>query len=227
MPNQFKRHSLIVGATLALTAGGVFAEQTIGVQPSVAPTTNAIATAHVNVRVTVPKIVILRVGAADGTTSDVNFTVGVGGTPAVTVGNNNQGYAAGAVPPTLTNTVATTNPTSATGQLTTALWTNVTGTKLTCTLGPLSGATAFAGTTAVAGVPNSTDVQVVGATIAHPGTTLKDCDGVTASATTFTPGTAYTGGTFTYSLASTFNSASSPVYAGVYGNVVTYAATTP
>jgi len=222
MNKHFKKLSLYAGTALALTAGSAaMAEQTIGVQTVAA--TAAIATAKVNVRVIVPKIVILRVGAADATVSDVNFTLGLNPAVAGTPGNS-LAYT-GTTPPVFASTVATTNPVTAAGALTVAAWTNGAGTTLKCSLVALTGATAFATGATAAGVPGTNDItvaSVTGATnLQHPGGTLTSCDGTTNSAIT---NLTTMGGTFTYALAST-NLAS--MASGTYGNVVTYTATAP
>ena len=216
MNKQLKTLSAVAAASLTLLSGNAMAEQTIGIQPA---GTVAIATARVNVRVTVPKIVILRVGAADATVSDVNFTVG----PTPAGPGNSLAYTAGAIPPTFATTVATTNPTTAAGLLTVAAWTNFAGTTLSCSLGALTGATAFAPGATTAGVPGTTDItvtSVAGATnLQHPGTNLTACNGAT---TTAIGALSVLGGSFTYG--TTFTA--STLAAGVYGNVVTYTATT-
>ncbi len=220
MKRVFNKISVAAAAGLALISSGAIAEQTIGVQPSA---TAAVATARVNVRVTVPKVVILRVGAADATVSDVNFTVGVGTGVPVGVGNS-QAYAGAIAPAGGAVTVATTNPTTTAGLLNVAAWTNGTGATLACSLGALGGATAFAAGATAAGVPGTTDIlvaSVAGAgNLQHPGTNLTACNG-----TTTTPIALLTalGGSFTYSTAFAANA----VAAGVYGNVVTYTATAP
>ena len=216
MRKHYNKPSLIVGAALALVATFAQAEQTIGIQnPGATP---AIATARVNVRVTVPKIVILRVGAADTTVSDVNFTVAV--TPAVPLAPNNSLAYSGSIAPSLGTTVATTNPTTTAGVLATGAWTNVLGgAKLTCALTALAGATAFAPGATTGGVPGTDDIKVAGTTPAHPGASLTQCDGTTNS----TIGTLNAlAGTFTYS--TTFTATA--INSGTYGNIVTYTATT-
>lgn len=219
MNKQLKALSALAVASLTLIGGNAMAEQTIGIQPA---GTVAVATARVNVRVTVPKIVILRVGAADASLSDVNFTVGV--SPAVTgAPGDSLAYTGGAIPPTFATTVATTNPTTSAGALTVAAWTNFPGTTLRCSLGALAGATAFAtGATTAAGVPGTSDITVASAGAAplqHPGTNLAACNGTT---TTPIAPLSVLGGTFTYG--TTFTA--SALAAGVYGNIVTYTATT-
>jgi hypothetical protein len=212
---KFSKLSNLVVATSLVFAGAAMAEQTIGVQPV---GTVATARARVEVSVVVPKIVILRVGAADATISAVTFTVGA--SPAVAgAPGNNLAYTGGAIPPVFATTVATTNPTSAAGVLAVGAWTNrVGGATLSCTLGALAGATAFATGATAGGVPGTTDITVVGTTPAHPGANLTACDGATttpiAALTTLT-------GTFTYATAFT----ASAIAAGTYGNTVTYTAT--
>ena len=205
--SKSNKPSLIVGAALAFVATFAQAEQTIGIQnPGATP---AIATARVNVRVIVPKIVILRVGAADTTISDVNFTVGV--TPAVTGAPGNSLAYSGSIAPSLGTTVAT---------LATGAWTNVVGgAKLTCSLSALPGATPFAAGATTGGVPGTDDITVVGTTPAHPGGSLTQCKGTANSPITALNALA---GTFTYSTGFTATAISS----GTYGNIVTYTATT-
>ena len=222
MKKQFKILSLAAGITLTLTGTAALAEQTIGVQTVAA--TPAIATAKVNVRVIVPKIVILRVGDL-GATSTVDFTVGfspaVGGTP-----GNSLTYGGGIPPTTLASTVATTNPTSIAGVLIVGAWTNASGTLLTCALSALAGTPSGFATGATAlGAPGTNDITVtsgvVGTDLQHPGTSLTGCNGTTNTAI---PRLTPLGGTFTYALAAT-NLAS--MATGTYGNVVTYTATAP
>lgn len=211
---------IATSACLALMGTTAFAEQTIGVQTTAVP---ALATARVNVRVIVPKIVVLRVGAADATVSDVNFTVAATGATAI---GNSQAYA-GAIPPAFTSSVATTNPTTTAGALTVGAWTNGTGATLACGLGALTGATAFATGATAAGVPGTSDITVASGaaatTVQHPGTTLAACNGTTTS--TIAARTTL-GGTFTYALATTPANLAT-LAAGTYGNVVTYTATAP
>ena len=214
----FHKPTLMVGALLAVAAGGARAEQTTGIQNVAA--TPAVARANVNVRVAVPKTVILRVGDANGNVSDVNFSVSV--TPAVVGAPGNALPYAGTIPPVLGTSVVTTNPTGTTGVLVTGAWTNVTGgAKLTCTLGATgTGETPFASGATAGGVPGTADILVAGTTPAHPGASLQQCDGTANSSIAALTSLV---GTFTYST----NFASSAITAGNYGNKVTYVATTP
>jgi hypothetical protein len=210
---------LALATGLALSATGALAEQTIGYQT----TGPANATAHVNVRVIVPKIVILRVGAADATVPDVTFTGALN--PAIALTGDSQAYTAGAIPPVWGSpTIARTNPAGADGVIAVGAWTNGSGATVTCTRGLLAGATTFATGATAAGVPGTSDItvaSVVGAgNLQHPGLTLNGCD--VATSTALTARTTY-GGTFTYGSSLTWAN----LNAGTYGNTITYTATAP
>lgn len=175
------------------------------------------ASAQLNFNIAIAKYVMLRVGNADASVSTVTFAVGPN--PVLPSGNS-QAYA-GAIPPAMATTVASTNPAGA-GALTVAAYTNVAGTTLTCSLGALAGATSFAAGATAAGVPGTNDITVTSGasgTVQHPGTSLAACNGTTTTAITNL--TAMTG-SFTY--AATFTPTS--LAAGTYGNTVTYTATT-
>jgi len=175
------------------------------------------AAVQLNFNIAIAKYVMLRVGNADASVSAVTFTTKPSPAP-----GNSRAYA-GAIPPALTTTVASTNPTSTAGTLTVAAYTNVAGTTLTCSLSPLAGATAFAAGATAGGVPGTSSVTVMSGasgTVQHPGNSLAACNGATTSSITSL--TAMTG-TFTY--AATF--AATSLAAGTYGNAVTYTATTP
>jgi hypothetical protein len=217
MKLSFKLKPLALCAALGLAGQAAFAEQTIGVQDG-ASATDAVATARVNIRVVVPKIVILRVGDANATVPQIDFTMDVGGLGA----GNSQAYA-GAIPPTFNSTIVRTNPAGATGDVVVGAWSNVAGSTLSCALGALGGATAFAAGATAGGVPGTNGITVTagGTAPAHPGTTnLSGCDGV--STTALTARTVYNG---TYTYASTHVAAD--LDAGTYGAVVTYTATAP
>lgn len=194
-----------IAAAAALCGTAAVAEQTIGIQPS---GTAASATARVEIRVTVPKIVILRVGAADANPATVDFTYAVGA-----LGNgNSQDYSGGAVPPTL---ATTTSPADVTVQA----WSNA-GANLTCGTGALAGTTAFAAGASTT-APGTADIATtsVGANApAHPGATLAACGATTA----LTARTNYTG-QFRY----TSNVPVASLNPGTYGVLVTYTATAP
>ena len=107
------------------------------------------ASVALNFNIAVGKFVSLRVGNANATVSDVNFTVGF--SPVRPTGNS-QAYN-GSIAPGLVVAAATINPSTAAGALSVAAYTNVTGTTLACTLGPLAGATALLNGATAAGVP--------------------------------------------------------------------------
>lgn len=205
-----------IAAAAALCGAAALAGQTIGIQPV---GTAASATASVNIRVLVPKIVILRVGNA-GSVPQVDFSYALTG---LTTGANSQAYT-GTIPPAAADFAATitrTNPVGADGDVTVGAWTNTAGTTLTCQTAALGGATPFGG----ADAPALSDISVTagGATpLGHPGATLASCDGSATAA--LTERTAYSG-TYTYAPAAGFNPAT--VNPGTYGAVVTYTATTP
>jgi hypothetical protein len=205
-------------ATSLVFAGAAMAEQTIGIQTVAA--TPASARARVAVSVVVPKIVILRVGAADATQSTVVFTVGVNPAVAGTPGDN-LAYTAGAIPPVFATTIATTNPTTTAGVLVADAWTNATNNaQVTCALTahPTAGYTAFAVGATAAGVPGTDSITVVGSVLGHPGTSLTGC--TSAAAAPIAKLTTLTG-TYTYGFTDAATAA-----AGSYGNTVTYTATT-
>lgn len=179
------------------------------------------ATARLRFDIVIAKYVLLRVGDANATQSDVTFTVAA--SPAIAgAPGNSLAYTGGALPPGFATTVATVNPTTAAGALQVTAATNVTGTTLSCAMSALGGATAFAPGATAGGIPGRSDIQVasVAGGLQHPGADLSSCTG---AVTTPIPSlTAVPVTTFTYS--ATF--VPSSLSAGTYGNVVTYTATT-
>lgn len=209
-----------VAAALALAGTAAIAEQTIGVQDG-GSTTDAVATARVNVRVLVPKIVILRVGNAANTVPQIDFSYGITGFAAPQASASYTG----AIPPTLTATTTGTAGATNAGAVVVGAWTNMPSTTLTCAIGALAGTTAFVSGATAGGVPGTADITytVSGATPPpHPGSAgdLTDCDGVNSQ--TLTERTAYTG-TYTYASAVT----ATDLDPGTYGLTVTYTATAP
>ena len=193
--------------------------------PAMADTKVVIAsgplTASVDLKFTVSisKYVSLRVGSADALMSSVVFTVGFN--PAQP-GGNGQPYS-GAISPPLVVTSSTTNPVTAAGALTMSAFTNMGGTQLTCSLSALGGATPLASGATAAGIPSRSEVTVNStgtSVVAHPGGSLGGCNGTTFSAV---PMLVFVTGTFTY----VPGFAAQTLLSGVYGNVVTYSATTP
>lgn len=174
------------------------------------------ATVFLDFQVNIFKFVLLRVGAADGTSTSVDFRVGI--TPDLVAGNS-QSY--GGAIPGLTTRASTTNPVSAAGAVTVEMFTNVTGTQLTCSLSALAGATAFAvGGTSAAGVPGRNDILVAAAGVNHPGANLGSCTGAITAAVGSLSNLA---GTYTYST----NYTPGALAPGTYGSVVTYTLTAP
>lgn len=175
------------------------------------------ASVQLDFEVNIYKFVMLRVGAGDATSTSVEFRVGL--TPDLGFGNS-QAYSGGI--PGLTTRGSTTNPATSSSAVTVEMFSNVTGTTLTCSLSPLGGATAFAaGGTTAAGVPGRNNILVAaGGGLSHPGTNLGACTGATTAPVTLLSNLA---GTFTYS--TNFTPAS--LAPGTYGNVVTYTLTAP
>lgn len=205
---------LSMGMSMALTGGLAQAAQQIVSGNSGTIT----ASVQLNFNIAIGKYVSLRVGNADASVSDVNFTVGFN--PARAVGNS-QAYA-GSIAPSLVVGSATTNPATAAGVLQVAAFTNMSGTVLTCSMGALAGATALASGATAAGVPGQSDITVTSGgagTVQHPGGSLVGCNGATS---TSLPMMSNLTGSFTYVPAFTPTS----VNAGTFGNVVTYTATT-
>ena len=174
------------------------------------------ATVELDFQVNIYKFVLLRVGSADGTTTGVDFRVGI--TPDLVAGNS-QSYT-GAIPG-LTTRASTTNPVSSAGAVTVQMFSNVAGTQVTCSLAALAGATAFAvGGTTAAGVPGRNNILVAAAGVVHPGANLGSCTGAVSAAVT---ALSTLSGTYTYST----NYTPGALAAGTYGNVVTYTLTAP
>ena len=176
------------------------------------------ANAELNFVIAISKFVMLRVGAADATQSDVTFAVGI---PTLTGAPGNSMVYTGAIPPMLATAVASTYPTTAAGALTVAAWTNITGTTLTCTVATLGSAIPFAAGATTAGVPGRADIKVASTAggVQHPGADLSACNG---SVSTPIQSLTTLNGIFTYSTAFT----ASDLLPGNYGNQVIYTATT-
>lgn len=211
-----------VAAALALAGTAAIAEQTIGIQDGTSAT-DAVATARVNIRVLVPKIVVLRVGDASATPTEINFTYGVG----ALVAGDSQAYA-GAIPPTLTNTTTRTDPVGTDGQVVVGAWSNVTGTLLTCAVSNYGALTGFGAAGTVAGIPGRADIAVTTGAgplqLPHPGAAGNLTDCAPANSRTLTVRTAYTG-TYTYAPAASLVPAN--LNPDTYGLTVTYTATAP
>lgn len=188
-----------LSASLTLGSGVAMAESTYGY--NAAGTGTVIATARVNLSVTVPKLILLRVGSASATVDTLAWT-GATSIPSTPTAAANGTSAAvdwnGAAP-----TITLANP----GALTVSAWTNAATTSdLTCSVNAWN----------TTGGPANADFTVTsGGTLAHPGANLGAC-----APTSFTKNSVVTG-TWTYALGGTPTSWS----AGVYTTTVTYTAT--
>jgi hypothetical protein len=176
------------------------------------------ANARLTFNIAIGKYVLLRVGNADATQSDVTFTIA----PSPAIGNGNSLPYTGGIPVTLNTSVVTVNPASSAGVLSVSAFSNVTGTALTCATTPLGTNVAFATGATLAGIPGRFDIKVASAAggVQHPGADLSACSGAVSSAI---PALTLLNGSFTYS--TTF--APGSLAAGTYGNVITYTATAP
>lgn len=188
--------ALLAGVALA---PGVWAESTYGYAAAGAGTVTA--TARVNLSVTVPKLILLRIGSANAVVDTAAWTVGasIPGVPTVPVNGNNTAVNWNGVAPTLT---ASASPAA----LNVFAWTNATTGTINCALGAWSQA---------GGPTNANFTVTVTGTLAHPGANLGAC-----ASTGFTSNTLLSG-TWQYVLGGTPGSWA----AGVYTNVVTYTAT--
>lgn len=189
-------------AGFALPSGVAMAESTYGYNS--AGTGTVTATARVNLSVSVPKLILLKVGTAGAVVDTLSWTLGysIPATPTIpaVTGNNVAVVWSGAAP----TSPAMTNPAA----LAVSAWTNAATTStVNCAMGTWVGP---------AGGPANVDFTVTSTgTLPHPGANLNVC-----AATAFPKNTVATG-TWAYALGGT--PASWP--AGAYTNVVTYTAT--
>ena len=190
--------ALIAGACLSLVGTNALAESTYGY--NAAGTGNVTATAQVKLSVTVPKLILLRVGSANTTVDTLAWTAvpSIPGdlTPPST--GNNQSTSWDGTEPTIT---AGTQPAA----LNVYAWTNATTATINCSVD------AWVGTNS----PVNSDfaVTVIG-TLPHPGANLGAC-----ASTTF-PSRTLASGTWAYVLSGTPASWG----AGVHTTTVTYTA---
>jgi hypothetical protein len=192
-----------LGAALAaaFALSGAHAESTYGYASSGAGTVTA--TARINLSVSVPKMILLRVGSANTTVDTLNWSV-------------TQTIPAGAVAPAVGNNTAvawdgnapTTALASSTQTTTATAWTNAAAGTVNCA------ATAVA----PAGGPTLADFGVAasatGSPLSHPGATLNAC-----ASTAFTSNQVRSS-TWTYTLGGT----PTTWPAGTYTSTVTYTA---
>ncbi|WP_020395318.1 hypothetical protein [Thiolinea disciformis] len=206
MKSVSKILGLFTAACVLSAAGQSFAESTYGYQGT--GVGGVTATAKVQVTVTVPKLILLRVGTEGSTVDNLAFTAAgsVASAPTtLTTGNSlasTWGDSSGAVAPSFTNTAGQT--------LTAYAWTNASGGSLSCAT---VANTMFVATNGL----TSADVKVSSTgTLAHPGTDTS-CAG---PATTLTKNTLATG-TWTYSI---LGSALATAQAGEHKQTTTYTA---
>ena len=190
--------ALIAGACLSLVGTNALAESTYGY--NAAGTGNVTATAQVKLSVTVPKLILLRVGSANTTVDTLAWTAvpSIPATPTAPSNGNNVGVDWDGAAPTIT---AGTQPAA----LNVYAWTNATDATINCAVGTWVGTNS----------PANADFAVtVTGTLPHPGANLGAC-----ASTTF-PSRTLASGTWTYVLSGTPASWD----AGVHTNTVTYTA---
>ncbi|SEM30776.1 hypothetical protein SAMN05518845_12036 [Variovorax sp. YR750] len=183
-------------AGLALAGGQALAESQYG-----SGTGTIIAQAKVNLSVTVPKLILLRVGSTNTTVDTVTWTsaLSIPGVPTTPItGNNTNVDWSGAAPTVTTSTAANT--------LTVYAWTNAGAGTINCAMGawaPLTG-----------GPANADFTVTTTGTLPHPGANLGAC------ASTSFPSNAVATGTWAYTLGGT----PAGWVANTYTNTITYTA---
>ena len=206
MKQQTKIIGALLGAALATASSVAVAESTYGYSAA-GTATGLQANARVNLSVTVPKLILLRVGSATTPVDTITWASVPSwtGSPALVDGSNQPANWNGAA-----HTFAA--PTSTTNALVVYAWHN-SGANATLT---------FTGTPFNAGGPTLANITVAdtalgtGTAIAHPGANLG-----TAAPANLTTNTLYSR-TWTYTLGGTPASWA----AGAYSGSVTYTATT-
>jgi hypothetical protein len=201
MYTKYSVKSILLIGLSALSINSAHAESTYGYAAN--GTGTVTASSKVTLRVTVSKLILLKVGSADATASPLSWnvvqTVPPGSSQPTTTADN-------VVTPWDGNTPASStvsNPAA----LAVAAWTNAATTStVNCAMGTWTGP---------AGGPASVNFAVASTgTLGHPGTNLSAC-----TATAFAKNTVATG-TWAYTLGGTPNNWP----AGVYTNTITYTA---
>ena len=183
-------------AGLALAGGQALAESQYG-----SGTGTITAQAKVNLSVTVPKLILLRVGSTNTTVDTVTWTsaLSIPGVPTTPItGNNTNVDWSGAAPTVTTSTAPHT--------LTVYAWTNARAGTINCAMGawaPLTG-----------GPANADFTVTTTGTLPHPGANLGAC------ASTSFPSNAVATGTWAYTLGGT----PAGWVANTYTNTITYTA---
>lgn len=198
MINKLHFNTLVGAIILVLGSSPAMAESTYGYNS--AGTGTVTATAKVNLSVTVPKLILLRVGSAGATPDTLSWALNasIPATPTVpAVTADSAAVVWNGVAPTFT-------PASATATTVASAWTNATAGTINCAVTGLA-----------TGGPTLANFAVSsGGTLAHPGANLGAC-----TSTGFTSGSVQTS-TWTYTLGGTPASWAP----GVYTAVVTYTA---
>ena len=200
MINKLHFNTLVGAIVLGLGSSSAMAESTYGYNSTGAGTVTA--TARVNLSVTVPKLILLRVGSTNTTLDIAAWTVGAsipGGPTTPSVTGNSTSVDWTGVAPTLT---ASASPAA----FSVYAWTNATTPTINCAMGTWS----------ATGGPGNADFTVtVTGTLAHPGANLNSCASTSFAANTLASGT------WQYVLGGTPGSWK----AGAYTNTITYTAT--
>jgi hypothetical protein len=201
MYTKYQVKSILLIALLILSINATRAESTYGYNAN--GTGTVTATAKVTLRVTVSKLILLKVGSAGATASPLSWNVvqniSAASTQPTTTADNVAAPWDGNTPSNST----VTNPAA----LAVSAWTNATTTStVNCAIGTWTGP---------AGGPSNVNFSVASTgTLGHPGTNLNAC-----TATALAKNTVATG-TWAYTLGGTPNNWP----AGVYTNTITYTA---
>jgi hypothetical protein len=185
---------------LCLSTGPTLAESTYGYNSAGGGTVTA--NARVNLSVTVPKMILLRVGAANAAVDTMSWTVGasIPATPTVPAATaNNVAVNWNGALPTMTTSASP-------AAINVFAWSNASTSTINCALGAWS---------AAGGPTNANFTVTVTGTLPHPGGNLGACTSTAITANTLLTGT------WQYVLGGAPGSWS----AGAYTNVVTYTAT--
>jgi len=198
---------VLIAAALLLPCGRVAAESVLNVIPP--GVTAASGAAHVDVRVVMPTLILLRVGSSNATgggavINTLNFNIGiVGGIPGgflLPSNGNDQQSPWNSAPAILSAAQQIVNV---------SFYSNAANNRLNCSLGAWTGPT---------GALTSADIRVTASGgVPHPGATLGACASTTVPRL-------LNSGTWTFSLGANGSSTAWP--SGTYTNIVTYTAST-
>lgn len=202
MKMQLKTLTLALGTVAALSSGVALAESTYGYASG--GTGTVVATARVNVSVTVPKLILLKVGTAGATIDPLSWTASL----SIPAGPVTPGATADSVAVAWDGAAPTVTTSADPAAVAVAAWSNAsTSSTLSCAVGALT-----------AGGPALSDFTVTsGGGLAHTGANLSLC----ASTTQTFARNALATGSWTYALGGT----PSGWAAGAYSTQITYTAT--